>query len=456
MRLVKDDPSGGGVLKRLLPTVATLLALAPPVLAQGLDLSDALKALPSTLDWQSADLSYESAVRQLEAALAAQGLKLSGGADYTLREGGGSGLTVSGTASLGVLPWSSSADAVRSAERALERAALTRREARNNLYIALHTQYFNLRQAQADLALAQATLALRERQLQIVTAQNQAGSATLSDLLTAQQNLDAARSSLVSAQGALELARLTLAGTLGLNPQQLGNPTTAPEEPSLPDEGLEALLQRALASRPDVLRALSQLRDAEENLASAERNRLIPNASISVGYSDSGSGSTLSAGLNLKSGTASLSAALPVGQATSSTLLQGYSLGLSLSVPIFDPVSDSSIRTAQTALQAARQALETARKAAELDVRQKYQNLQTAQAAVAAARAALNTANQNLRTAQARLQAGTGTSVDVQAAQVSQLQAQVNLEAALIQARLAALALQNALGADFTAALGGK
>ncbi|ADD29721.1 outer membrane efflux protein [Meiothermus ruber DSM 1279] len=454
MRLVKDDPSGGGVLKRLLPTIATLLALAPPVLAQGLDLSDALKALPSTLDWQSADLSYESAVRQLEAALAAQGLKLSGGADYTLREGSGSGLTVSGTASLGVLPWSSSADAVRSAERALERAALARREARNNLYIALHTQYFNLRQAQADLALAQATLALRERQLQIVTAQNQAGSATLSDLLTAQQNLDTARSSLLSAQGALELARLTLAGTLGLNPQQLGNPTTPPEEPSLPDEGLEALLQRALASRPDVLRALSQLRDAEENLASAERNRLIPNASVTVGYSDSGS--TLSAGLNLKSGTASLSAALPVGQATSSTLSQGYSLGLSLSVPIFDPVSDSSIRTAQTALQAARQALETARRAAELDVRQKYQNLQTAQAAIAAARAALNTANQNLRTAQARLQAGTGTSVEVQAAQVSQLQAQRNLEAALIQAQLAALALQNALGADLTAALGGK
>lgn len=441
-------------MKRLFLTLATLLALAPPALAQGLELPQALQALPSTLDWKSADLNYESAVRQLEAALAAQGFKLSGGADYTLREGSGGGLTVSGTASMGVLPWSSGADAVRSAERALERAALTRREARNNLYIALHTQYFNLRQAQTDLALAQATLALRERQLQIVTAQNQAGSATLSDLLTAQQNLDAARSSLVSAQGALELARLTLAGTLGLAPQQLGNPTTPPEEPSLPDEGLEVLLQRALAARPDVLRALSQLRDAEENLASAERDRLIPNASMSAAYSSSGN--SLSAGLNFKSGTASLSAALPVTQSTSSTVLQGYSLGLSLSVPIFDPMSDSRIRTAQTTLQAARQALETARKAAELDVRQKYQNLQTAQAAVAAARAALNTANQNLRTAQARLQAGTGTSVEVQAAQVSQLQAQRNLEAARIQAQLAALALQNALGADFTIALGGK
>lgn len=61
-------------------------------------------------------------------------------------------------------------------------------------------------------------------------------------------------------------------------------------------------------------------------------------------------------------------------------------------------MGDSRIHTAQTALQAAGQALETAHRAAELDVRQKYQNLQTAQAAIAAARAAVNTTNQSLRT----------------------------------------------------------
>nr|WP_243455044.1 TolC family protein [Meiothermus sp. CFH 77666] len=435
-----------------------MLALAPPVLAQGsLELADALRALPSTLDWKSADLNYESAVRQLEAAQAALGFKLSGGADYTLRESG-SNLSLSSTASMGVLPWSTSADAVRSAERALERATLTRRDARNTLYLALHNQYYGLRQAQTDLTIAQASLALRERQLQIVTAQNQAGTATLSDLLTAQQNLDTARSGLVSAQGALELARLTLASTLGLGPQQLGNPTTPPEEPSLPGEGLEALLQRALTNRSDVLRTLSQLRDAEENLASAERDRLIPNAALSAGYSSGGSNATsVSAGLNFKSGVASLSGAVPLVQGSSGAIQpQGWSVGLSLSVPIFDPVSDSRIRTAQTALQAARQALETTRKAAELDVRQKYQNLQTAKAAIAAARAGLNAANQSLRTAQARLQAGTGTGVDVQAAQLGQLQAQRNLEAALTQAQLAALALQNALGQDLTATLGGS
>ncbi|WP_233498301.1 TolC family protein [Meiothermus sp. QL-1] len=430
-----------------------MLALAPPALAQGsLELSRALQALPNTLDWKSADLSYESALRQLEAARAALGLRVSGGADYALRESTGGSLSLAGTASLGILPWSSAADAVRSAERALARAALTRRDARNTLYLNLHTQYFNLRQARADLAIAQATLALRERQLQIVTAQNQAGAATLSDLLAAQQNLDTARSSLVSAQGAFELARLTLAASLGLDPAQLGEPVTPPEEPSLPEEHLGGLLQKALVSRSDVLRAQLQLQDAEDNLASATRDRWLPSATLSAAYSSSSA--SLSAGLNLKSGVASLSGAVPLVQGGSGQ--QGWSLGFSLSLPILDPVSESQVATAQTALQTAQRALEAARKAAELDVRQKYQNLQTARAAIAAARAGLNAANQNLRAAQARLQAGTGTSLDVQAAQLAVLQAQRNLEGAVTQAHLAALALQNALGLDLTESIGGN
>ncbi|RIH82496.1 Outer membrane protein TolC [Meiothermus luteus] len=437
--------------RHFIPMVA-LLALAPPALAQGnLALSQALEALPRTLDWQSADQAYESALRQLEAALAARRLSLSGGADYALREVSGSSLSLSATASLGLLPWSSSADTVASAERGLRRAALTRKEARNSLYLSLHTQYFNLRQAQADLEIAQATVALRERQLQIVRAQNQAGTATLSDLLTAQQNLDSARSGLVSAQGALELARLTLASTLGLRPEQLGSPSTAPQAPELPGEGLEALVQRALAERPDVLRAAIGLEEAQANLASAQRDRLLPSAALSAGYS--GANASLSAGLNLKNGTLSLSAGVPLVQGNSAQ--QGWAVGLSLSLPIVDPAADSQIGSAQTALKAAELALDSARKAAELDVRQKYQNLLTAKAGVAAAQTALRAAEQNLSTARARLQAGTGTAVEVQAAELSLRQAQRNLEAATTQAQLAALALYAALGTDLTATLGG-
>lgn len=439
-------------MKPTLSILGILLALAPPVLAQNapLNLNDALGALPSSPDWRSADLSYESAVRTLEAAQAAAGFKLTAGGSYTLSQS--NTLTLSSTASLGVLPWSPTQDAIRSAQRALERAALTRRDARNSLYINLVTQYFNLRQAASDAAIAQSTLALRERQLQITQARNQAGTATLSDVLEAQQNLDAARSSVVSAAGALEIARLTLAGTLGVSPSSLGQPATAPSEPELPAGTLETLLQQAYARRSDVLKAQSQLQDAQESLAAAQRDRLIPDSSLSVGY---GSGiaqgsASVSAGLNFKSGNASISGSVPVVSSGSGNQTPSWSLNLSASFPVFDPVSDAKVNSAQTALAAAQQALDAARRAAELDVRQKYQALQTAKASVAAAKAALNAANQNLRTAQARLEAGTGTALDVQSAEVNQQQASRNLETATAQAQLAALALQNALGADLT------
>ncbi|PZA08506.1 MULTISPECIES: TolC family protein [unclassified Meiothermus] len=439
-------------MRPTLSILSILLALAPPALGQSapLNLNDALRALPNSPDWQSADLAYESALRSLEAAQAAAGFKLTASGSYTLSQS--NTLILSSTASLGVLPWSPTQDAIHSAQRALERAALTRRDARNTLYINLVTQYFNLRQAASDLAIAQATLALRERQLQVTQARNQAGSATLSDVLEAQQNLDTARSNLVSATATLEIARLALAGTLGVNPQSLGQPATPPSEPELPSGTLEALVQQAYARRSDVLKAQSQLQDAQESLAAAQRDRLLPDASLSVGYggSTSSGAASVSAGLSLKSGTASISGTLPAVSSASSSQSPAWSLNLSASFPVFDPVSEAKIRSAQTALDAAQQALESARRAAELDVRQKYQALLTAKSSVAAAKTALEAANQNLRTAQARLEAGTGTALDLQAAQVNQQQASRNLEAATAQAQLAALALQNALGTDLT------
>lgn len=437
---------------------SVLLALAPPIWAQGLSLEAAQIALPNTSDWKSADLTYEAAQRSLEAAQAASGLKVTGGTNYSLvtplQPAGSaqSSLNASVAASMGVLPWTASADAIRSASRALDRAAFTRRDTRNSLYINLSSQYFALRQATLAAGVAQATLALRQNQLRVATAQNQAGMATLEQVLTAQQNLDVANSSAVSTAGSLELAKLSLANLLSVDPQSLGQPSTAPLEPALPSESLEALLQKALTNRSDVLKTQSQLQDAQDSLNSAQRDRVIPDSAVSVAYTNGAQGSQtgLSAGLNFKSGNASVSGSLPLVSNSSGTANSSVSLGVSLSLPILDPSADARIASAQTALDLNQAALELVRRAAELDVRQKYQTLQTAKAAIAVAKSASNSADQALRTAQARLQAGTGTGLDVQSAQVNQQQAQANLETALAQAQIAALALQNAIGVNLT------
>lgn len=438
--------------------LALIFALSCPVWAQdALTLEAALKALQIGPAWQSADLTYESTLRSLEAAQAAAGLKVTPGASYSLTDSGGTtsnSLTLSGTASLGVLPWTSSADAVRAAQRALERAALTRANTRNTLYANLVSQYFGARQAAENNDLAQANLRLQENLTRVAQARYNTGQLSFSDLLTQQQALETARVSAVSAAGNLEIARQTLANTLGIAASSLGELTTPPTVPTLPAGNLEVLIAQAQKSRPDVLSAQSQLEDAQDNLSVAQRNRWLPDSSVSLGYSvrnaTTGTASTsVSAGLNFKSGTASLSASVPVVSGNSSgTTVDVLSLGLSVAFPLLDPASDASVDSGQTALSAARLAVLSAQRAAELDVRQKYQGAQTALAQVGIARAALATANQTLKTAQAKLAAGTGTAIEVQQAQVNAQQAQVNLDSAIISAQNAAVTLQNALGVN--------
>ena len=445
---------------RILRSLALVLALASPVWAQSsLSLVDALKALQTSPDWKSADLTYETAVRQLEAAQAAAGLKVTPGASYTLADSGGTtgnSLTLSASASVGVLPWTASADAVKAAQRALDRAALTRASTQNTLYVNLTAQYFNARQAAQDSDLAQATLKLREAQARIAQARYDTGQLSFSDLLTAQQDLETARANAASAGGNLEIARQTLANTLGISADALGELTTAPTEPDLPSGSLETLVAQATRQRPEVLSAQSRLQDAQASLDSAQRDRWVPDSSITVAYgtrtaTGTSSGTSVSAGLNFKTGNATASASVPVVSASSSgTSSNVLSLGLSVALPLIDPSSEASINSGQTALSSAQLAVQTAQKATTLDVRQKYQQAQTAKAQVNITRAALNTANQTLKTAQAKLAAGTGTAIDVQQAQVNVQQAQRNLDSAIATAQTAVLVLQNALGTNLT------
>jgi len=439
----------------LITSVAILLALAPPALAQtATSLDSLLKGLSNTPDWKSADLVYESVQRSLEAAQAATGLKLTPGASYSLTDSSGTtsnSLAVSASASLGVLPWTAGADAVQAAQRALNRAALTLLSARNTVYINLTSQYFNARQATQSNDFAQANLKLQENLERVAQAKYQAGQISFSDLLTQQQTLQSARVSATSAAGNLQITRQVLANTLGIPASSLGDLTTAPQEPDLPSGTPDTLVAQALKNRSDVQSAQSRLEDAQASLDSAQRNRWIPDSSLSLGYAQrntTGTTSTsVSAGLNFKSGNASLSASVPVvSSGTSGTTANVLSLGLSVALPLLDPASDASINSNQTALSAAQLSLESARRAAELDLRQKYLQAQTAKAQVAIAKAALATANQTLKTAQAKLAAGTGTALDVQSAQVNQQQAQLNLDNAIVAAQTAALALQNALG----------
>jgi outer membrane protein len=449
-------------------TIRFLIATVPALgFAQdsGLSLENALKQLSSGPDWQNADLTYAASERALESAKAAAGIRVNAGSDYALSQridtenAANSGATIKADASIGLLPWSASFDAIRSAERNLVKASLDRRDQHNQAFINASNQYFSLRSSQTDLELAQATLKWREAQLAVGQKQLSLGQITRENLSTQQVNLENAKSNLQQAQNTLEINRLTLANTLGVNASTINATASAPLEPKLPTETLEGLVKQAWVKRSDVRKASIALEQAQDELGNAQRDRWLPNASINLGigqqYSARGAanvqGTQVNAGLNFQNGNFSVSGSTPIYSSsltddyTSST---SYTLSASISVPVWNPSSDAKIASAQRNLDAAKAAIESSRRSAELDVRNQYLALINAKNRIGVSRLSQTQSAQNLETTQAKLDAGLLTALDLENARVQKRQSDRDLEGNIANAQVAGLRLEHALGLE--------
>jgi outer membrane protein len=449
-------------------TLMFLLAALPTLaFAQdsSLSLPNALARVTFGPDWQTADLNYASSQRALDSARASTGLRVNGGADYGLSQrtdissDANQTATLKADASLAVLPWGAGFDAVRSAERNLSKAGLDRRDQRNQIIINTCTQYFALRSSQTDLELASSTLKWREAQLEVGQKQFANGQINRETLSGQQVNLENAKLNLEQAQNTLEINRLTLANALALESRALGEPSSVPSEPNLPSEKLETLVLQATSRRSDVQKAKIALEQAQDDLSSAQRDRLLPNASLNLGlgqqYSAQGSasvqGAQLNAGLNFQTGNASLSVSAPVYASSipaNATTATTFSLSASFSLPIINPSGDAKIDSANRNLEAARASLESSKRSAELDVKNQYFNLVTAKNRVKVARVSQTQSAQNLETFEAKFKAGSATKLDLENAQIQKRQADRDLESQIATAQVAGLKLQQALGLE--------
>lgn len=416
----------------------------------GFSLEKALVSLRTTPDWQLATLTYQSAQRSLESAQAATGINLSAGGNYggTFPSSGTSfnTVSVSVTASTTVLPWSPSYDAVRATQRAFERATLDLNDTRNTLTLTTLNTYFSTRNSSLDVDVATASQKLYEALLRVANLKYQNGQIALTDLLTAQQNLATAESTLLTAQNTLQINLANLGVSAGTKL------TTAPIELEPPQGTPEALARASLERRADVLKAISRVQDAEDALANAQRDRIVPNASLNLGYGQITSGSlgspSIQTSLNVQSGTASLTGSVPLTTTTNQNTSNGTGLSVSVSAsfPVLAPSSDAKINAAQTSLDSARASLESTRRAAALDVAQRYSDVMTARARIKVAASTLETARKTLETATARNQSGLNTAIDLQQATVNVSQAQRDLENATATEMIAVYRLQNAIG----------
>ena len=436
-------------LRPFISTLGWLALLGGVTLAQetSFSLEDALHAVKNTPDWQVASLNYQSAERSLESAQAATGINLSAGGNYNLSQPVNSSATssstgtVSITASTTVLPWAPTYDGVRNAQRALQRAGLDLRDTRNTLALSAVSSYFAARIANFDVKLAEDGLKLNEALLRVANLKYQNGQTTFTDVLTAEQNLANAQSTLLNAQNTLQINF----ASFGVVPGTTLSSAATNLEP--PKGTPEILVKGALERRSDVLKAQLKLRDAEDALRNAQRDRLVPNASLNVGYGQPTGGSNISTNLNFQSGTATVTGTVPVtANSSNSTAL---SISVSASFPILAPSSDAKINAARTGLEVAKANLESAKRTAALDVLGRYSEMMTARSRVKVAMSALETAKKTLETASARNQAGLNTALEVQQSTLNLAQANRDLENSSVNAMISTYKLQIAIG-DFT------
>ncbi|MHB9132878.1 MAG: TolC family protein [Armatimonadota bacterium] len=288
--------------------------------------------------------------------------------------------------------------------------------------IAFQTRqaFFQYLSAQELLQVAQDAVNVAQAQLNLAKTTVAAGVAAPLDIYQAEATLADAEVNMVRAQNGVEVAQSGLATQLGL-PSSARIAIVAPKElPAVPT-GVDALIEQAIAQRPEVV-TLTYRR--QQVLANMDLIRLekLPAVNLQASYNQTLLGGSLFGADGL-----SISAVVA---------LNLYNGGQ----------TKAELAGAQIQLAELDTNLQQLRLSIGFDVRQAWLNLQNAVKQLTAAQRQLDAANEALRIAKIRYQAGEGIVLEVEQAQLRHTQALTSQAQARFQAHTAAAQLQFALG----------
>ena len=290
--------------------------------------------------------------------------------------------------------------------------------------------YYSYLAAQRATAVAVQTVRVDQTNENLVAAQIRAGSAARADLATAQLPTAQARVAVIRDQGAELGAQATFANAMGLD----ANTLVLPRDDT-PVNGAEVLpvveiptyaqaIARAVALRPDVL---SQQYTVEGFRATLRATKLT-NFPTLDGVASASTAST---------------------DLTGGTFRNDSSIGLSLSIPIYDQgVVAAEVAQARGNLALALANQTTTLQGVQLNVKQSLVALVSARAALTSADAELNQAQVVLKSTQAQYRAGVTTLPLLLNAQVGLTQALTDQSTAVYNLRQAEQAFLYAEGAN--------
>lgn len=308
---------------------------------------------------------------------------------------------------------------VSQARRQEESARQSLAQTREDVINQVKQAYYTLLQNQQLVEVQRRNVADQQAHLELTRARFHAGVAPRADVVRAETSVATAILSLATAENNAATALVNLNLAMGVDvrtPTQVEETTEPP--PALPP--LEQIVEQALSNRPAVRQSRADLAAAQEGLRVARTGNLPALVAVgNIGWRDT----------------------------TFPPSTESWSYGASLQFPLYNGGATSGqIRAAQGNLQAAQARLRQTEQAVGSEVTQAYLSVQTAAQQVTAAEAEVANAEESLRLATGRYQAGVAAFIEVIDGETALLTARTNRVNVVYGLSMARAALQRALG----------
>jgi TolC family type I secretion outer membrane protein len=316
---------------------------------------------------------------------------------------------------------------IRSERERFEAARLGFTAALNDTILTLRQEFHAVLLDREIIAVHEEALRVLETALDQARARRDVGTGSDFDVLRAEVSVANEKPALIRARNAYRVAQDQLRGTLGAPPMK-GAVTDLDVQGllALPHRNvdLDAALSAAQENRPELAQQKRLIAAAEQGVRSA-RSGYQPTVSAIAGYEWIGPSMTT----------------------TADNRLSGWTAGVQSSWAIFDGrATAAKVRQSQSRLKQAKFSVTELELAVELDVRRAFSSLSEADELLSTSEKVVDQARESLRLAQARLQAGTATQLDILQAQSALTEARSNLAQAQYAYVVATASLQRAVG----------
>jgi len=170
-----------------------------------------------------------------------------------------------------------------------ESAQESRQEAIRILLSAVANSFYAVQLAEENLRIAEADKAFNERLLYEARVKQELGAGSLSDVLNFEVQLRSAEAQIINARQNREIARISLAGVMGLNTGILPDnvkltPLKDETDEDLKNPDMDELLSLALQSRPDLKMLTLAIQQSEAQIGQS-RATLYPQMGLSLSRS---------------------------------------------------------------------------------------------------------------------------------------------------------------------------